>query len=253
MMENLFEIRNFTVEVAGKQVVRGVDLKVGKGEIHALMGPNGSGKTMFCMAIIGHPNCKVSGEIVFEGVDISGKDIAERAKMGIAIAYQSSPEIPGVKLRDLIRKERNHEPWDPYHEPEEKIASPYLERVGLRPEAFLRRDINVGFSGGERKRSELSQILAMEPRLMILDEIDSGVDIDSLHHIGEELEAAIEETGSSVLIITHYRHILKYLKPTVIHVMCNGEIVTSGPPEDILSTVEKKGYESYLTEGVKGA
>jgi Fe-S cluster assembly ATP-binding protein len=245
-MKNLLETRNLTVEIDGKQVVRDVNLKIKSGEIHALMGPNGCGKTTLSMAIIGHPACKISGKLFFEGKDISKKDISERAKMGIAIAYQHSPEIPGVKLRDLIRRIMNKEPWNPLLEPEEKVASPYLARVGLNPAVFLRRDINVGFSGGERKRSELAQILAMKPKLMILDEIDSGVDIDSLQLIGEELNRAIEETGSAALVITHYRHILQYLKPTIVHIMYNGQIISSDSPENILSLIEKKGYEGYI-------
>jgi Fe-S cluster assembly ATP-binding protein len=245
-MKSLFETRDLRVVIDGNQIIKGVNLRIENGEVHALMGPNGSGKTIYSMAVIGYPTYKISGDIIFEGEEISKKGVSERAKLGIAIAYQHPPEIPGVKLRDLIRREKSREPWDPFSEPEEKVASPYLKRVGLDPTAFLRRDINVGFSGGERKRSELAQILALEPKLMILDEIDSGVDIDSLHLIGEELNNVVKKTGCAVLIVTHYRHILRYLKPTIIHVMYDGQIVSSGSPEKILAEIEEKGYDSYI-------
>lgn len=250
-MENLLEIRDLGVEIDRKQVVKGVNLKIKRGEVHAIMGPNGCGKTMLSLAIIGYPAGKVSGRIFFEGEDIIQKGMLERAEMGIGIAYQHPPEIPGVKLRDLIRRIVNKEPWNPLLEPEERVASPYLARAGLNPAAFLRRDVNVGFSGGERKRSELAQILAMKPKLMILDEIDSGVDIDSLRLIGEELNKAIKETGSAALIITHHRHILQYLKPAAVHVMYSGQIISSESPEKILALIEEKGYEAYIRE-VKG-
>jgi Fe-S cluster assembly ATP-binding protein len=245
-MSALFETKDLKVAIDGTLIIKGVNLVIGRGEVHALMGPNGSGKTIYTMAVMGYPGYKTSGAILFEGNEIGGKTVSERAKMGIAIAFQHPPEIPGVKLRDLIRKERGAEPWNPFSDTAETVASPYLKRAGLEPSTFLRRDINVGFSGGERKRAELAQILAMEPRLMILDEIDSGVDIDSLRLIGQELNGVMKERGCSVLIVTHYRHILQYVKPSAIHIMYDGRIVSSGPPDEILAVIEAEGYDSCI-------
>jgi Fe-S cluster assembly ATP-binding protein len=245
----LLKVEGLTVKVGGREVVKDANLEVDREEVHALMGPNACGKTSLAMAIMGHPLYEVTrGRILFEGKDITSMEMFERVRLGLAMTYQHPPEIVGVKLGDLIRALLGEEPWDPAIEPREELASKYLMRVGLCPALFLRRDVNVGFSGGERKRSELAQLLAMRPRLMILDEVDSGVDIDSLKLIGAELDKAIEELGASALVITHYRHILNYLRPDVIHVMYDGRIIFSGDPEPTLKLIERRGYEGFVKE-----
>jgi len=246
-------IKDLHVNVGEKSVLHGVNLKIEKKEIHVLMGPNACGKTTLALVVMGYPAYRITrGQIVFDGHELSGKDVSERAKLGIGLAYQNPPEVCGVKLRDLIRLLAGKGPWDPLKEPEESFATKFLGRVGLNPESFLGRDINLGFSGGERKRSELAQIFAMKPRLMILDEPDSGVDIDSLKLVGREISKVVIELGSSVLIITHHRHILQYLSPKVVHVMYNGRIVSSGEPEVLTPEIEEKGYEGYVKGSSKG-
>jgi len=249
----MLEIENLWVSTGEKEILKGVGLSIGDGETHVLLGPNACGKTTLALAILGYPAYKVtSGSIVFDGQDLSGKTVSERAKLGIGLAYQNPPEVRGVKLRDIIRLIAGGEPWDPLVEPEERLATQFLERVGLNAGSFLTRDINLGFSGGEKKRSELAQVFAMRAKLMLLDEPDSGVDIDSVKLIGTEIGKAAKELGSSVLVITHHRHILQYLKPDVAHVMYAGRIISYGEPRGLISKIEQEGYERYAREILGG-
>ncbi len=242
----LLEVKDLHAKVDGKEILRGVNLEIGKGEVHVLLGPNASGKTSLALTLIGMPAYEVTkGEMLFDGKNIINLDTAQRAKKGMSFAFQFPPAIRGVKLRDIIRLCGGKDHWDPSKVPEEKFATEMLEKVGLPPN-FKDRDINVGFSGGERKRSELAQILAMKPRFMVLDEPDSGVDIDSLKLIGKRIDEFVKETRSSLLLITHYRHILQYVESDFAHVMCRGKIVVTGKPEDILSRIEEEGYCAYV-------
>ncbi|MEW6094995.1 MAG: Fe-S cluster assembly ATPase SufC, partial [bacterium] len=244
---SLLEIENLVVKVGNKQILNEVNLSIEKGEVHVLMGPNGSGKSTLIMTLLGYPHYKVvRGKISFAGTELNSKPIHERAKLGISVAFQSPPEIRGVKLRDLIRLAGGKPLWDSFKEPNELFASPLLTKVGLLPEIFRDRDANVGFSGGERKRSELAQVFASNPKLMVLDELDSGVDIDSLKTIGKDLSEYIEENHCACLVVTHYRHILPYLRPNLAHVMCGGRIVKSGDPIEIFTRIEEKGFCEYL-------
>ncbi len=166
-------------------------LSIGKGETHILLGPNACGKTTLALTILGYPAFRVTaGSVMFDGHDLAGMSIAERARLGIGMAHQNPPEVRGVKLRDILRLIAGSEPWDPETEPEEKVASSFLEKVRLDAGSFLTRDINLGFSGGEKKRSELAQVFAMKAKLMILDEPDSGVNIDSIKVIGPQIGEA---------------------------------------------------------------
>ena len=242
----LLEIKDLHVEVDGKEILRGVNLEIGKGEVHVLLGPNASGKTTLGMALVGMPTYKVSkGEIIFDGTNLVNLSIDKRARKGIGFAFQFPPSISGVKLRDIIRLCGGKGPWDPSKEPEERFATEALKNVGL-PTNFRDRDVNVGFSGGERKRSELAQIFAMKPHLMVLDEPDSGVDIDSLKLIGGRVDSFVKGTGGALLLITHHRHILQYIEADLAHVMCDGKIVVSEYPDDILSKIEEQGYCAYV-------
>ena len=242
----LLEIKDLHVDVNGKEILSGVNLEIGKREVHVLLGPNASGKTTLVMTLIGIPPYKVSkGEIIFDGTNLVNLSIDQRARKGIGFAFQFPPAINGVKLRDIIRLCGGKEPWDPNKEREEIFATEALKKVGL-PASFKDRDVNVGFSGGERKRSELAQIFAMKPQLLVLDEPDSGVDIDSLKLIGGQVDSFVKETGGSLLLITHHRHILQYMDADLAHVMCDGKIAVSEHPEDILSKIEEQGYCAYM-------
>jgi len=245
----LLEVKNLHVNVGTKEILHGVNLQIDRNEIHVLMGPNACGKTTLALTIVGYPIYKiVKGTFFFNGENLAKKNISERAELGIALAYQNPPEVRGVKFRDIIRMIIGKEPWNPLVEPEERFATKFLESVGLNPKSFLTRDINLGFSGGERKRSELAQVFAMKPRLMILDEPDSGVDIDSLKLIGQKTSTVVKQLESAVLIITHHRHILQYVKPDMVHIMYEGRIVSSGEPEELISRIEREGYEGYVKE-----
>jgi len=245
-------VEDLHVVVAGRKVLKGIWLEVCRGEVHLLMGPNASGKTTFVMALLGHPAYRVvRGRLLFEGRDISGLSTTERVRLGIGVAFQNPPVVRGVKLRDIIRACMGL--WSKADPPEEFMIE-VLRRTGLEPKRYLTRDLNLGFSGGERKRAELAQVMAMRPKLMIFDEPDSGVDLDSLRLIGESIRFLSEELGSATLVITHYRHIIPYLEPDEIHVLYDGRIITSGPPDEILDALETLGYRGFalkmgLTEG----
>lgn len=239
----LLEIKDLHVKVGERKILKGVSLTLEKGQTQVLMGPNACGKTTLVMAILGYPSYKITqGRILFEGEDLVPKDISERTRMGIALAYQNPPEIRGVKLRDILGfiTER----FSPGFQGEEATTY-YLQRIKLDPPSFLDRDINLGFSGGEKKRAELAQVFAMRPKLMILDEPDSGVDIDSLKQIGTEIKKAIDELGCGMLVITHHRHILQYLDVDLCHIMYDGRIIISGTPKEIIPQVGEMGYEGF--------
>lgn len=243
---SLLEIKDLTVQADRREILKGFNLTVDENEVHVLMGPNGSGKSTLIQTIMGFPKYKItSGSIAFRGKPLNRMSIHERAKLGIQVAFQTPPEIRGVKLRDMIRIAGGREPWDPFKEKEETFATPFITRVGLNPAAFAGRDVNVGFSGGEKKRSELAQIFAAKPILMILDEPDSGVDIESLKTLGNDLGEYIRETKCSALVVTHYRYILPYIRPDKASVMCDGRIIACGDPYEIFTRIEEKGYCEY--------
>lgn len=244
---SLLRIENLHVCVEEQEILHGVNLEVNDGETHVLMGPNASGKTSLVLTLIGYPSYKVTkGHIVFDNEDISSLGIDERARLGIGVAFQHPPTIRGLKLRDLLRLCAGLEPWNPSKEPCEPFASRILKEVGMNPGLYLNRDVNVGFSGGEKKRVEVAQIFALRPKLMIFDEPDSGVDIDSLKLIGNKISSLAAELGSATIVITHYRHIIPYVKPEVVHVLYDGRIVSSGNPDEIVEKLEKLGYEGYI-------
>ena len=243
----LLKIKNLHVSVDKREILHGINLEIDKGETHILMGPNASGKTSLVLAMIGYPAYKITGgQILFDGKDVSRLRIDERVKLGIGVTFQNPPAIRGVKLRDLLRLCAGLKPWNPLEEPHEGFASKILEQVGMNSKLYLSRDVNIGFSGGERKRVEVAQILCLKPKLMVLDEPDSGVDIDSLKLIGNRINSLATELGSAVLVITHYRHVLPYLKPDFVHVLYDGQIVDSGDPNKIVSKLEELGYGGYV-------
>jgi len=229
----LLVIEDLRVEVNGKEILKGIDLTIGDEERHVLFGPNGSGKSTLLMTIMGFPKYKVTqGRIEFNGVDITDMPINERVKLGIALAYQNPPSIKGVTLEDMIkicsRKDEIGE--------EERLI---LEKLRIRPD-FLKRDVNSGFSGGEVKRSEILQLLSMKPKLAMMDEPDSGVDVENIEVVGNAINELLK--GRSGLIITHLGYILKYVDVDFGHVMMNGKIACSGDPHKLLSSIISEGY-----------
>lgn len=230
MAESILEIKDLTVEVSGKKVLNDVNLQIPEGEVHILFGPNGSGKSSLIMTILGFPAFKVvSGKIFFKGIDITSLPINERVKLGISVAFQNPPAIRGVKLGSIL----NH-----LTQNREKINS-FLTKLNF-PSDFLERDINLGFSGGEIKKSEVLQVLVQGGDFIILDEPDSGVDVENLMILGEVIGDALR--GRSAMIITHLGTILRYIDAHMAHVLINGAIVCSGPPTKILGQILNEGY-----------
>ncbi len=245
----LLEVQDLHVTVEKKELLRGVNLGVEKGEVVAIMGHNASGKTTLALTLAGFPQYNVTkGRIIFNGENITYRAIHERAKAGLAIAFQSPPAIRGVRLGDMIALASGINPWA--SKSDTAFVESVLRKVNLEPKLYMDRELNVGFSGGERKRSELAQIFAMKPKLIILDEIDSGVDIDSLKILGGSLREYIEAYRCSAIVITHHRHILQYLRPNKVHIMSNGKIVLSGTYEDLIPKIEELGYEALIREAL---
>ena len=246
MSDPLLKIENLHVAVEGKEILRGLDLVVRPGEIHAIMGPNGSGKSTLSNALMGHPNYEVtSGSIVYKGQEIREQEADERARKGIFLAFQYPTSIPGVSLGNFlmaaVKNVRGAENVKPLEFRKELMAQ--MKDLGIRQD-FAGRYVNEGFSGGEKKRVEILQMALLKPSLAILDETDSGLDIDALRIVSEGVNRLLTpEMG--VLVITHYQRLLNYIKPHFIHVLVGGRIVQSGGPELALQ-LEERGYDDLL-------
>ena len=249
------EIRNLHVRVGDKEILRGLDLAVGKGEIHALMGPNGSGKSTLANAVMGHPSLEVTeGQVLFKGEDVTEADPDERARMGLFMAFQYPIAVPGVTVTKYLRTvlnahriARGDEPI-PLKEFRQTVEAA-MELTDV-PREFSSRYLNEGFSGGEKKRMEILQLALQRPELAILDETDSGLDIDALRVVARGVNAvAGPEMG--VLIITHYQRILHLVAPSHVHVMFQGRIVMEGGPE-LVDELEAKGY-GWITDEIEKA
>jgi Fe-S cluster assembly ATP-binding protein len=229
-MDNLLDIKNLCVEVSGKRVLEDVNLQIPEREVHVLFGPNGSGKSSLIMAVLGFPAYKVvSGEIWFKEKDVTHLPINERVKLGVNVAFQNPPAIRGVKLGGIIH----------YLMPDKEKVSELLGKLKFPPE-FFERDINLGFSGGEVKKSEVLQALAGSGDFVVLDEPDSGVDVENLQLVGKVINEMLKER--SALIITHLGYILHYVDADRAHVLMNGTIVCSGEPLKILGQILNEGY-----------
>ncbi len=245
-MTNILEIKDLCVEVEGQEILHDLDLTIPDGEVHALLGPNGSGKTTLMMAIIGYPEYEITkGQILFNGDDITALDITERARLGIGVSQQRPPTIAGVKLRQILD-------FVIANAPQRAQEIDELVRA-FQMEPFLERDVNAGLSGGEIKRSELFQLLATRPRFVMMDEPDSGVDLEAMSVIGEmtnELLARNHATRPKErragLIITHTGHILDYVHADKAHVMLDGYIGCSGNPRIILDQIREYGYQECV-------
>lgn len=235
-------ISGLKVEVEGKEVVSGVDLEVSGREIHGLMGPNGSGKSSLALALMGHPRYEVKeGKVEFEGEDLLEMEPDERARRGLFLGFQTPVALPGVSVFRFLKNayERVRGGKLEVKEFKKKLVEE-LEEVGLGEE-FLQRNVNEGFSGGERKKMEILQARMLEPSLVVLDEVDSGLDVDSLKVVAESVKKLVGQ-GSGVLVISHYPRLFEYLEPEKLYVMKEGEMFKEGGAE-LVEEIEKKGYE----------
>jgi Fe-S cluster assembly ATP-binding protein len=253
---SLLEIRNLHVRADDKEILKGVDLSVGKGEIHALMGPNGSGKSTLANAIMGHPSLEVTeGEIVFNGEDVTETDTDERSRMGLFMAFQYPVSVPGVTvtkyLRTVMNAHREAKGEDPVSLKEFRQTVEAAMKLVEVPREFTTRYLNEGFSGGEKKRMEILQLALQQPQLAVLDETDSGLDIDALQTVAHGVNT-LKGPDMGVLIITHYQRILHMVEPSHVHVLYQGRIVKEGGPE-LVTTLEEKGYGWIREEVEAGA
>lgn len=237
----MLKLEKLSVRTGGKEIIRGLDFSMGDGEVHVIMGPNGSGKSTLSYAIAGHPRYDTEGKIFLDKEDITKMPASERAKRGVFLAFQNPIAVEGIGLMNFIRKAKGALGKA---EPDITRFSDNLRQIAKSvkmDESFLTRDLNAGLSGGEKKKSEIVQMLALKPSLVILDEIDSGLDVDSLKTVANAIEKA-RDGKRMLLVITHYANILKYIKPDFVHVMMEGKIVKSGGPK-FAKEIEKKGYE----------
>ena len=248
---SVLEIKNLQVSVVtdagNKEILRGVDLTIKSGETHAIMGPNGSGKSTLAYSIAGHPKYLITGgSVTLDGTDVLEMSVDERAKAGLFLAMQYPVEVPGVSVSNFLRTAvtaiRGEAPkvrtW--VVEVKEAMASLNIDT------AFSERNVNEGFSGGEKKRHEILQMELLRPKIAILDETDSGLDVDALRIVSEGVNRVKANSDLGVMLITHYTRILRYIKPDFVHVFANGKIVEEGGPE-LADKLEEKGYAEYIT------
>jgi Fe-S cluster assembly ATP-binding protein len=254
----VLEIRNLHVAVNDQEIVRGVDLSVDTNQVHAIMGPNGSGKSTLAYALMGHPGYEITeGEILVDGENVVGLEADERAQRGLFLAFQYPHAVPGVTVTSFlrsavnaIRKAHNEGQDDPVRIPEfRKDLTAAMEMLRI-PKDMASRYLNEGFSGGEKKRVEILQMAILKPRIAVLDETDSGLDIDALKIVADGVRQLVgPDTGA--LVITHYQRILNYIKPDFVHVFVDGGIVAEGGPE-LAETLEAEGYEAFTPTPVGG-
>ncbi|HWT22861.1 MAG TPA: Fe-S cluster assembly ATPase SufC [Solirubrobacteraceae bacterium] len=236
------EIKNLHVSAGDKQILKGVDLHVRSGEIHALMGPNGSGKSTLANALMGHPNLEITeGQIILDGEDITEAEPDERARAGLFMAFQYPVAIPGVTVTKYLRMIMNAQREEPISLKDFRKTVEAAMDLTKVPREFSTRYLNEGFSGGEKKRMEILQLALLKPKLAVLDETDSGLDIDALNTVASGVNAVAGETGMGALIITHYQRILHSVIPQFVHIMFEGRIVKEGGPE-LVEQLEQRGY-----------
>ena len=244
----MLDIDNLHATVAGNAILKGLSLSINAGEVHAIMGPNGAGKSTLGYTLGGRPGYDVTGgSVTFDGADLLALEPHERAAAGLFLGFQYPVEIPGVSFVQFLREAANAQRHSRGQEP--LSGGEFLKRARAQAELLrmdmemLKRPVNVGFSGGEKKRAEMVQMGILAPKLAVLDETDSGLDIDALRIVGEGINAIMRKPDKAVLLITHYQRLLDYVKPDFVHVLAGGRIVTSGGPELALQ-LEEQGYEA---------
>lgn len=249
MSNALLEIKNLHVAVDGKEILKGISLAVDRGEVHALMGPNGSGKSTLSNTLMGHPKYKVTeGQILFEGQDLTGMKTDARARAGIFLAFQYPTAIPGVSVANFLRTAMKASFGEKFQPKEfRKELKGAMAQLGV-DEAFAARHVNDGFSGGEKKRHEILQMALLKPKLAILDETDSGLDIDALRTVAEGIDR-LRGPSLGILLITHYQRILNFVQPDHVHILMNGQVIRSGGKE-LAHELETTGYVPYETKEV---
>jgi Fe-S cluster assembly ATP-binding protein len=247
--KEILKINNLQASIENKEIIRSLNLSIKENEIHVIMGPNGSGKSTLSKILTGHPSYKIEkGTITFDNIDLLELEPEARAHAGLFLAFQYPIEIPGVTNFDFLRlaynekqKANSLKELDPLEFME--LTQSLTNKLKMEEE-FLNRDVNQGFSGGEKKRNEILQMLLLNPKLIILDEIDSGVDVDAIKVICDNIVKNVDKQ-SSMIVITHYPRILEYLKPDFVHIMINGNLIKTGGIE-LVEFLEKNGYESFL-------
>jgi Fe-S cluster assembly ATP-binding protein len=241
----MIEIKNLHVSVDNVEILKGVSLKINAGEVHAIMGPNGSGKSTLANVIMGNPVYEVTnGNILFQGVDITDEPVDNRAKKGLFLAFQYPESIPGVTIVNMLKTALTNIENTEFTTLELRLkVADAMEQLGLSPD-FADRYLNEGFSGGERKRNEILQLAVLNPKLAVLDETDSGLDVDGLRVVGEGV-SKLKSKDKGYLVVTHYQRLLDYITPDFVHVFVDGKIVDSGGLE-LSKKLEEQGYESYL-------
>jgi Fe-S cluster assembly ATP-binding protein len=250
MSSDIFNLKNLHVSVADTSVLKGVNLEVKPGEIHAIMGPNGSGKSTLAYSLAGHPGYEVSqGEVTLDGQPILDLSPDERSQAGLFLAFQYPVEVPGVRVQNFLRLAHQAR----FADQPDKLFGKVLDfrkhlealaaTLGVKKE-FLSRGLNEGFSGGEKKRLEILQMATIEPKYAILDETDSGLDIDAIKAVAQGVRHVVDTYHTGVIVITHYQRILEYLRPDFVHVLVDGVIAESGG-SDVITKIEQHGYQPY--------
>ena len=240
-MDKLLEIKNLHARIGEKEILKGIDLSIGRGEIHAVMGPNGAGKSTLNAVLTGRPDYEVTeGSIVYDGKDLLSMAPEERSWAGIFLSFQYPVEIPGVTITAFMKaavQARRKAQGLP------EMKTPEFLKLLKEKMAFVQREVNVGFSGGEKKRNEIFQMALLDPTLSILDETDSGLDVDALKIVADGVNA-LRSPEKSAIIITHYQKLLEYVRPDVVHVLKDGRIVRTGGPE-LIEVIEKGGFDQF--------
>jgi Fe-S cluster assembly ATP-binding protein len=250
-MKKIMEINNLHAEINGKEILKGIDIDFLEGKVHAIMGPNGAGKSTLSKAIVGHPDVEITeGKIIYKGKDITDMEPEERALEGIFMSFQHPVEIPGVNnayfLRTALNAKRKHLGLKPLNAAEFlRLLKEKIKELGMKEE-MIHRSLNEGFSGGEKKINEILQMEILEPDFVILDEIDSGLDIDALKRVSDAVNK-MRDGKRTFMIITHYRKILDYIEPDYVHVLKDGKVLKTGGIE-IVDALEKEGYKIFGEE-----
>lgn len=244
---NLLEVRGLKTEAGGKPILKGVDLTIRKGEVHLIMGPNGAGKSTLAGTLIGNPVYEITeGDLLFEGEELAEMSVDERARLGIFLSFQYPEEIPGLSVEDFLRSAKEAVSGEKQTLLGfRRMLTEKMQELSIDP-SYAKRHLNVGFSGGEKKKNEILQLSVLSPKLAILDETDSGLDVDATRIVFESVQK-LKREDSSLLIITHYDKVLDYIRPDVVHIMMDGKICVTGGGE-LVEEIQKNGFDRFRRE-----